>query len=98
MHKASWQFLECLFHFITAVAFAFLRVPNTELLKQELSRFTIDQFLVGDETVVMSVRELDDFCMRKSVLIFGNDGPEIRGSYISIELSKCGFLFLGVGV
>ena len=53
------------------VAFTFLRVPN-ELFKQEFSHFIIDEFLLGYETVVMSIGDHYNFCMRKSVLKFGN--------------------------
>lgn len=45
---------------------------DTELLKQEFSHFIIDQLLLGYETVVMSIGDHDNVCMRKSVLKFGD--------------------------
>ena len=58
----------------------------------------IGQFLLGYETVVMSIRDHYDFCMRKSALEFGHQRVEKRLFYRSMEFMKCGFLFLGVGI
>lgn len=60
-------------YFLAAVVtFTFLRILNTALIKQELSHFIIDQFFLGYEAVMMSVRNDYNFCMRKSALEFGN--------------------------
>jgi hypothetical protein len=55
-----------------AVAFALLRVPNPASFNQEFSHFIVDQFLLGYETVVMTIGDHYCFCMRKSALKFGN--------------------------
>jgi hypothetical protein len=79
------------------VVFSFLW-QVTESVEQEFPHFIMDQFLLGYKTVVMSIRDNYCFCMRKSVLKFGNQRPEKRLCYILFELTKRGILFLGVGI
>ena len=72
---------------------------DAELIDQKFPHFIIDQFFLDDETVVMAIRDRYNFCMRKPVLKFGNQGPEKKAyCYISLKLIKCGFLFLSVDI
>src|SRR5215208_876682 len=74
------------------------QVAEPALFKQKFSHFAVDQFLLGHETVVMSVWDHYDLCMRKSVLKFGNQGFEKWFCDVSLKLIECSYLLLGVDV